>query len=34
MQQITTALQVNHLDPEPQGVTPEARKETYPTVLK
>ncbi|KAG6584768.1 Actin-binding protein F [Phytophthora cinnamomi] len=33
-QRVTTALQVSHYDPEPAGVTTEARKETYPTTLK
>ncbi|KAJ8524288.1 hypothetical protein ON010_g16830 [Phytophthora cinnamomi] len=32
-QRVTTALQVSHYDPEPAGVTTEARKETYPTTL-
>ncbi|EGZ21639.1 hypothetical protein PHYSODRAFT_542558, partial [Phytophthora sojae] len=32
-QRVTTALQVSHHDPEPAGVTTEARKETYPTTL-
>ncbi|KAE9006240.1 hypothetical protein PF011_g11676 [Phytophthora fragariae] len=33
-QRVTTALQVSHHDPEPAGVTTEARKETFPTALK
>uniref|UniRef100_H3HCY9 Uncharacterized protein n=1 Tax=Phytophthora ramorum TaxID=164328 RepID=H3HCY9_PHYRM len=33
-QRISTSLQVSFSDPEPAGISTEARKETYPTVLR